>query len=161
MGRGNHGVMQAVARARVALGVPGAGGRLIRTVRFKSVQPDRQLAYGIVYEPNVVDTHGEYMTADEIEKMAHRFLLAKRNSAFDVMHDNIDQQAHVVESFIARAGDPDYPVGAWVAGVWVPNQTLWARIRKGEITGFSFEALVTKHPRSALVDEHHHILEVA
>ncbi len=31
----------------------------------------QRLVYGIVYEPNVADAHGDYMTPEEIEKAAH------------------------------------------------------------------------------------------
>lgn len=34
----------------------------------------QRLVYGIVYEPNVADAHGDFMTPEEIEKAAHGFL---------------------------------------------------------------------------------------
>ncbi len=34
----------------------------------------QKLVYGIVYEPDTVDAHEDFMTAAEIEKVAHGFL---------------------------------------------------------------------------------------
>ena len=39
----------------------------------------KQIVYAEVYAPNVLDTHGDYMTAETIEKMAHDFLKAKKS----------------------------------------------------------------------------------
>ena len=156
-----HGHVLAVARARARLQTDPGATRVTRTVAFKAVQVDRQLAYGAVYEPYLLDTQGEWMRPDQIEAMAHKFMLKQLNSAFDVMHDNQGGKAHVVESFIARKGDPDYVEGSWVLGVWVPDRELWARIRKGEIGGFSFEAYVVKNPTTITVDASYRVQEVA
>ena len=40
---------------------------------YKSESDEQKLVYGIVYEPDVPDAHGDYMTAEEIEKAAHGF----------------------------------------------------------------------------------------
>ncbi|MRT18436.1 terminase, partial [Vitellibacter sp. q18] len=40
---------------------------------------EQQLVYGVVYEPNVEDSHGDFMTADSIEKAAHGFIKDARN----------------------------------------------------------------------------------
>ena len=45
----------------------------------------RKLVYGIVYEPEVKDTDGDYASADEIEKAAHDFL---PRAATNVEHED-------------------------------------------------------------------------
>ena len=39
----------------------------------------QKLVYGVVYEPDVEDSHKDFMTAAEIEKAAHGFLKDARN----------------------------------------------------------------------------------
>jgi Putative phage serine protease XkdF len=47
-----------------------------------------------------------------------------------------------VESFIARKDDQTFIPDSWVVGVHVNDDTTWGKVKKGEINGFSLEALV-------------------
>jgi hypothetical protein len=128
---------------------PAQGDDLVlveRQLTVRKTQEEKQLAFASVYEPNDVDTHGEFMTADEIEKLAHKFMLKMLNNKIDVMHDNKPGRAHVVESFIAREGDLDFTPKSWVLGLKIFDEQLWEDIKNGEMTGLSFEALVRKIP---------------
>ena len=110
--------------------------------QFRKFDDEKHLVYAEIYLPDQEDAHGHSMTADEIEKMAHGFMKARRTTAIDVNHDNnTEYGCAMVESFIARKGDSDYVPGAWVGVVHVENAELWEQIKKGEITGFSFEGL--------------------
>lgn len=95
---------------------------------------DKHIVLGVVYESNVRDTDGNFMTAEEIEKVAYRFMEQLRNTAIDKEHNGeTGSYGTVVESFIAREGDPDFPRGAWILGVHVTDpQTSVARPAKGE-----------------------------
>lgn len=106
------------------------------TVQFSKFDSDKRIAYGEVYAPDVPDSHGEYMCAGTIETAAHRFLSSGRVNAIDTEHDLQDNGTVVVESFIARKGDPDFTPGAWVLGVLIPEDQ-WEQVLKGEIGGFS------------------------
>jgi len=119
-------------------------GADVRTeiVKIKKIDEERRLIFGEVYAPNRLDTYGEFMTADDIELMAHRFARLDLGEVIDTNHDNIPNGSFPVESFVARAGDPDFVEGAWVLGVKVPDDHIWAQIKKGELNGFSFEAMV-------------------
>lgn len=100
---------------------------------------DRQLVYGEVYAPMDVDTHGEFMTAEGVEQMAHDFLASGRVDKIDVQHDQNPSGSYVVESYIAKQGDPDgFVEGAWVLGVKVEDPELWSKVKKGELNCFSF-----------------------
>jgi hypothetical protein len=119
----------------------------------KADQPWQRLVYGEVYAPDRPDAQGEFMRADQIQKMAHKFARDLRLNQIDVMHDNQVVDANcIVESFIARKGDPDFIEGAWVIGMHIPDDELWNKILKGEINGFSMEALVTRHPQEVQLD---------
>lgn len=37
-------------------------------------EDEKKLVYGVVYEPDIADAHGDFMTAEEIQKAAHGFL---------------------------------------------------------------------------------------
>lgn len=114
-----------------------------RVIKAATLNDEQQIVYGVVYAPGVLDTFGEFMTAKDIEGMAHRYMKSvDLSQSIDVRHDNVPTDCYPVESFIARKGDPDYPEGAWVLGVKVPDAQLWLRIKSGELNGFSFQAMV-------------------
>lgn len=110
-----------------------------KPVPILKVDDDKRIVTGIVYEPDALDAHDEFMTADEIEKSAHQFLKDYRN--VDKQHDFVGGQADVVESWIAKEagklGDQDIQKGTWLLSVHVPDDDTWAEIKKGELTGFS------------------------
>lgn len=107
---------------------------------------EQQIVYGEVYAPNRPDAQGEFMQRDEIRKMAHEFIRSGKMGQIDIMHGNkIVEGCSVVESFVAGAGDQNFIEGAWVIGVHIPDADVWAGVKKGDINGFSMEALVTRH----------------
>ncbi len=107
---------------------------------------DEQIVFGEVYAPDVVDSQGDTMSAEEIKKMAYKFMEKMRVHKIDVQHNNKPSGAYVVESFIARDGDPLFIPGSWVLGVHIPDKGLWNRVKSGELNGFSFEGLVSSTP---------------
>lgn len=118
-------------------------------VVFKAdaAQEDQHLVFGEVYIPMVPDSDNEFMDAEGIRKMAYDFMARQQTHNIDTFHTNeLSTGAHVVESFIARKGDPTFAEGSWVVGVYVPDDATWSKIKKGEINGFSMEAFVTKTP---------------
>lgn len=116
-----------------------------REVLFKGQDEARQLVYGVVLEPDSEDTQGDVITADEIEKAAHTFLLDSRivgDSHRKNQADTIIQaDAGVVESFISpvdfQMDGETIRKGSWVVAVKVHDPEMWAAIQKGEYGGFS------------------------
>lgn len=116
-------------------------------VAIRSVNVEKHIVYGVVYEPWVLDTYGDMMLPEDIEKMAHEFIASGQlDQKIDRQHDNIPTGSFPVESYIAKSDDPDYPEGAWVLGVKVVDRSLWNDIKSGKVNGYSFEAVVTKKP---------------
>lgn len=110
---------------------------------IKKTDDELQIVYGEVYAPNVPDVHGEFMTPVEVRKMAHKFLATgDRVRKVDTNHDNEANGSVIVESFIAGEDDLVYIPEAWVVGMHVPDSAVWAKIKSGDINGFSLEALV-------------------
>lgn len=118
---------------------------------FKALDEEQQIVYGVVYSPNHIDTDWETMTAEEIQKMAWDFLANKESDKIDVQHDLIESGCVVVESFIARPGDPDFPEGSWVLGVKCTDE-VWKQVKDGDLNGYSFYGSVTKYPAKVLIE---------
>lgn len=98
----------------------------------------QKLVYGLVYEPNVEDAHGDYMDAETIEKAAHGFMENYQN--IDKQHDFATEAGKVVESYIAPAdmtiGENTIVKGTWML-VTKATDEMWEAIQKGEFTGYS------------------------
>lgn len=110
-----------------------------KQVRLLTKNEDEQrLVYGVVYEPDIVDAHGDFMTAEEIEKAAHEFMKEYRN--IDTQHNFESGAGEVVESYVALAdmniGEEVIKKGSWVL-VTRATEEVWESIKKGEITGYS------------------------
>ncbi len=114
-----------------------------RTVNITKYDSPKRLVLGEVYvpyhpdDPSTVDSHGHATTADEIEQAAHAFLQASRQNRVDVQHSGQCGYGCVVESYLARAGDPTFQPGAWVVGIRVTDDATWQAIEQGRITGIS------------------------
>ncbi len=98
----------------------------------------KKLVYGVVYEPNVLDSQGEFADAISIEKAAHNFLADSRN--IDLQHNFKSDFGTVVESYVAPA---DFEIngnkitkGSWVL-VTKANDDVWEKIINGEINAYS------------------------
>ncbi len=114
----------------------------------------QQIVYGIVYEPDVEDAHGDFMTAAEIEKAAHIFM--KEYQQIDKQHDFTSEVGKVIESYIAPAdfeiGGQHVTKGSWVMAVKVEDE-MWTSIQKGEFTGFSLAGMAELIERSAPTED--------
>lgn len=121
-----------------------------RLIPVKKVNSGKRIVFGEVYVPMELDTDKEAMTYDEIEKLAHSFLVLSRK--IDVQHEEEIVEAYPVESFIARKGDLEFTEGAWVLAVKVVDEDLWGEIERGERAAFSFSARTTKRSVLAHVD---------
>ncbi|ENL8761310.1 hypothetical protein AB6J05_001065 [Listeria monocytogenes] len=109
---------------------------------FVNKEDSKQLVYGLVYEPDVEDAHGDFMKAEEIEKAAHQFMKDARN--IDKQHDFNAGVGEVVESYIAPTdfsiSDQVITKGSWVMATKA-SDAIWESIRKGEITGYSMAGI--------------------
>lgn len=149
-GSGSHdAIRQHIATRAKALGLtsrlpdswPVSKADIIKTEITAPLIADQsqQIVYGVVLTPDQVDSQGDTVTAQEIEKAAHKWLVEYRKH--DVQHDGQAAAMEPVESFIAPAdlsisGQPVLK-GAWVIGVHVNDAGTWDRVQKGELTGFS------------------------
>lgn len=113
------------------------------------VRDDRKwerVVIGEILLPDTPNSYGDIMSREAIKEFAYAYMM--KGYQIDVNHDNVvvDDVVSVVESFIARAGDPDFIEGSWVIAMKINDLDLWQRILDGEINGYSYEALVTMLP---------------
>jgi hypothetical protein len=121
-------------------------GKAAFTTYGRIIKTDEETHYvtGIVYEPLEEDSHGNFMTEEEITKAAYWF--AKNGDKVDLQHSFEPLEgATVVENWIAKA---DFEIdgetvqkGTWLMTVEVTDETVWDGIEKGDITGFSMGGL--------------------
>ena len=108
--------------------------------RILKADADSHFVTGIVYEPMVEDSQGNYMTEEEITKAAYWF--AKNGNQVDLQHcfEKCDGAA-VVESYVAKCDmeidGEAIKKGTWLMTMEISDATVWESIQKGEITGFS------------------------
>jgi hypothetical protein len=106
---------------------------------------DKHIIKGVVYEPDVKDSDGDWMNAEEIEKMAYDFMRRKALDTIDTFHSREIVAAFVCESYIARDSDPDgYAVGSWVVAIKIEDEDVWDQIVAGEICGLSLDGIGTR-----------------
>lgn len=100
---------------------------------------DKRLVTSIVYEPNTVDSHGDYMTAEEIERAAHDFLINGKGA--DIQHNYQKANVDIVESWVTKTdtivGGQEIKKGTWMATAKVNDDIVWKAVKSGDITGFS------------------------
>ena len=123
-----------VAKAQDGKAAFSTYGKIVKT------DSENHFVTGIVYEPMTVDTQGDYMTAEEIQKAAHWY--AKNGTGVDIQHDEKKLGgACVVESWIAKADftvdKTDVKKGTWLMTVEISDPDIWDKVEKGELTGFS------------------------
>ena len=121
---------------------------------IKKSDDELRIVWAEVYVPDFPDTQGNAMHRDDIRKMAHHFLSEGRTRRVNLQHTcdhpmtqdcGCARGSSVVESFIARDGDPIFVAGSWVAGIHVPDDQLWGGIKSGKINGFSMETFAVRN----------------
>lgn len=99
--------------------------------------------------PFETDRNGDVITADEITKTAHDFVLNLSKKAVNVDHesDTDIETAEFVESFVAPVEIPvgleTIPEGAWVVGIRFDDET-YKSIQDGDFVGISIEWMGTR-----------------
>lgn len=102
-----------------------------------------RVVFAEVLVPNTPNVYGDYWTKEAIVEAAYLFM--KTGFGIDVDHDNFDVTGavYVVETFIARKGDPDFIEGSWVVAMKIEDDQLWEKVLNNEINGYSYEAIVS------------------
>lgn len=115
---------------------------------WKAETADQRIVYGVVMQPGLPDSQGDTVSAEEIEKAAHRWLVESRKS--DVQHNGTEAKVSVVESYVlkqdALVEGRRVHGGSWIVAVKVDDDELWDRVTKHELTGFSIGGSAIRTP---------------
>lgn len=129
-----------------------SSSRLSAPITITKVNDEERIVTGEVYAPYVLDSHREMMLPEDVKLLAHRFILEKKTDRIDIMHNNKAIKASMVESYIAKAGDPDFAEGAWVLSVKIFDEKIWGDVKAGRLNGYSLEAMVYKQEAEVTYD---------
>lgn len=110
---------------------------------------ERRLVYGIVLEPETVDSQGDIYSEETIETAAHGFMADYQNVGH--MHRAlVNDGAEVVESYVApcdfEMGGQQVKRGTWVLVVHITSEALWEQVKSGDLTGFSIGGYAERSP---------------
>lgn len=112
-----------------------------------------RLVTGIVLEPNEVDAHNDYEKPETIRKTAHKFLSNyNKDTKMGLMHSEFDDIGiELVESYIApiklTLNKKNIKKGSWVMTVHVSSDSVWNKVKSGDLTGFSIGGIATVEGR--------------
>ena len=110
---------------------------------ISKIDKKQQIVGGVVYEPDEIDTQGDYTDKKEIEKAMYRFMekYATNTKRIRINHQGKKIFFPIVESFIPEhdtmKGDQRLKAGTWWLMIKITNEKIWNEIEKGELTGFS------------------------
>lgn len=112
-------------------------------------QQEEMISYEVVYEPDTVDTHGQWMSRDTVEKACENF---NKNLETGVVKSNLfhvvdTEDFSVVDTWIQKEFDvtvdgTNQPIkaGTWVAKLQFHDKDLWELKKAGVLGGVSIGA---------------------
>lgn len=123
----------------------GEQGDIQKQAIFKIVKIDKkkQIVGGIVYEPDVEDTQGDYANKEEIEKAMYRFMekYATNTKRIRINHMGKKYFFPIIECFQTELdtvkGGQMLKAGTWWLMIKVKNEAIWKDIATNKLTGFS------------------------
>lgn len=116
----------------------------------------KKIAYAAVLVPGEADHDGETVTAEKIEEAAHEWLADYQN--VDLQH-SLNNVGRPVESYIlpmdmeveAYGQKMSLPKGSWIMASRF-SDSVWDRVEKGELTGFSVMGIRRAATKSQAAD---------
>ena len=109
---------------------------------------EERTVFGIVLEPEVVDSQDDIYSPEEIRKTAYRFM--ERYQQFGLMHRDMVSSILPLECYLApcdfEAGGQKVLKGTWLLRVRVLDDKIWGKVRSGELTGFSIGGSAMRTP---------------
>lgn len=120
-------------------------------VKIEKSDAKNQIVKGIVYTAGYIDTDGETMTAEDVQKAAWNFLAFRKEKNIDINHDWESSGCYVVESYVTEENDPNFPPDSWILAVKCTDD-VWKEVVNGNLNGFSFGGTVTKYPAKVIME---------
>lgn len=104
---------------------------------------EKQIVYGVILEPNTIDSQGDFMLPEDIEETAHNYLVEARiiGSQHSKAINAIPVESYIAPQDFTLTGGQYGPQlvkkGSWVLAVYVEDPEEWEKVKSGEYTGFS------------------------
>lgn len=123
------------------------GGKAMFAPILKVDEAER-LVYGVVLEPETVDTQDDIISADEIKRACWKYM--ETYQQVGVQHSYINPQILIRECYVAPVdfmlGNELVKTGSWVMAVGVYDEDVWQAVLKKELTGFSIGGYAIREP---------------
>lgn len=108
----------------------------------------KQIVYGVFLVPEKADRHGDVISHEDVEKVAHGFMAQFRK--VDEMHQITTIPADVIESGIAWR-DLDYygkkiTKGTWYGAIKIHDREVWDKVLNGTYRAFSVRITGIREP---------------
>jgi len=120
-----------------------------KSVSIISKAEEERIVFGVVYEPDVVDSQGDFASAEEIRKAAYSFA---ENGKFRIKlnHKGKSVNAAVLESYIApndlTIEGVSVSKGTWLMATRIYDEQIWKLIKEGSLTGYSMAGIAEVVP---------------
>lgn len=115
--------------------------------RILKVDESQHIVYGVVLQPDIPDLQGDIITAEEIEKAAHKYMMESRITGF---RHKEPLDAAIVESYICKVDEyyenETVKKGSWCIAMKIFDMTVWAGIISGELNSFSIGGFAVSEP---------------
>lgn len=114
-----------------------------KEVKIRKFSQMKQIAYGVVLEPDTEDLQGDVITAEEIERTAHDYMtnIRKVGARHKAAMDAVPVESYIAPMDLSFDGGPygssTVKKGSWVLGVKVNDPAQWKKVMNGEYSGFS------------------------
>lgn len=120
-------------------------------VKIQKTDKLHKIVKGIVYTALDVDTDGETMSVEDVQKAAWNFLAERKEKNIDIQHDWQASGCTVVESYVTEKGDPNFPENSWVMAVKCTDE-IFQKVIDGELNGFSFGGYSEKFVQRVMLE---------
>ena len=142
----------------------GTGKGVTKEVPILKIDQEKRIVYGVVLDPYILDTQGDWAPPAEVEKTAHDWLISSRTVG---LGHKVEANAVPVESFLMpypstedynqamanephkvykfRFGDGFVHSGSWVLGTKVNDEGIWQLVKSGELNAYSIGGTGERH----------------
>ena len=125
-------------------------------LKLSEIQEERKMLYGAALIPDKhimrLDGNGEeffiVFEKETIMKCAHQFLKQNLQHSHTYEHEYAVAGCVVVESWIVESENDksrhlglDVPIGTWMIGTKVDDESIWEEVKNGSVRGFSIEGM--------------------
>jgi SAM-dependent methyltransferase len=121
-----------------------------RFFKFIKINKKQQIVGGVIYEPMVEDSQGDYADAEEIQKAMYKFMekYFMNQSRIKIMHKGKLHSFPILECFQpeedTKKGKDIIKAGSWWVMIKIADKNIWQEVEKGVLKGFSMAGVASE-----------------